>query len=231
MAIFRRALSDRPDDLEECLFFVKAKQDKQIQGTGIACAVEMVVRGEKKCFLLTSTDVKNKPSGRVFAHRCYRSWFRPKQNSVEVGHCYEDPKFSFILLDCISKKSLKLVNPENIGKKSICRSFVITQRSFKTIYWRYCTEEQKYRLQEDTELEESAALGSPVLWTDDDNRSFVVGVVGRTGGVFFPEMFTPSALKLTGTNTNASYNTYERFAHQMHRCYMTAKIFCRQLLG
>lgn len=130
MAFLKRTLSSRPLDLRECLFFVKTKNDQQIQGAGIACAVEMVVRGKNKYFLLTCTDVKNKPGSRVFAHRCYRrSWFKPKQNSVEVGDCmsFENAKFCFIPLDCTPEKSLKLVKPENIGQISECSSYVITQ--------------------------------------------------------------------------------------------------------
>lgn len=133
MAFLKRTLSSRPLDLRECLFFVKTKNEQQIQGAGIACAVEMVVRGENKYFLLTCTDVKNKPGSRVFAHRCYRrSWFKPKQNSVEVGDCmsFENAKFCFIPLDCTPEKSLKLVKPENIGQISECSSYVITQKSF-----------------------------------------------------------------------------------------------------
>lgn len=210
MAIVRRAFNDRPAELKECLFYVKAKRDKQIQWAGIACAVEMVVRGETKFFLLTSTDVKNK-QGRIFAHRCYPSLFKKKLNSVEVGDCYEDSKFCFIPLDCTPKKSLKLVSPEDIGKQSVCSSFVITKRSFKTIYWQYSTSEQRHRLQKDTELEESAALGSPVLWTDNANRSYMVGVVSRTCGDFLPDMLTTSSLKLTGKNSNAFYYTFSNY--------------------
>lgn len=164
--------------------FVKAKQDKQIQWAGIACAVEMVVRGKKKFFLLTCAKAKTL-QGRVFAKRCYGSWFKTKPNAVEVGDgCVEDQSFCFIPLDFTPKKSFELISPENIGKQSKCRSFVVSKSSLETIKWKYNTNDQRYQLQKETDLEESVALGLPVLWTDA-GRSYVAGVVSRKENGFF----------------------------------------------
>lgn len=205
MRFFRRALSNRPEDSKEGFFFVKVKKSGQIQGKGIGCAIEKEVRGEKKFFLLTGTDVKN-DQGEVFAERCFHSLLRPKRKKIEIGICSEDHDFSFIPLDCVPEKRVKLVAEENIGRSRECRSFVITKRFFKTVYWEYNRETKSYQLNpENTELEEpSAALGSPVLWTDGANGSYVVGVIKRSSaGIFFPHMFTTSSLQLPGKNTNA----------------------------
>lgn len=201
--LFRRALRDRPDGLMESLFLVKVKRDQQIQGRGIACAVEKEVRGERKFFLLTNTDVK-KVEGRVYAHRCYnRSVLKPKRNSVEVDTCFENSDFSFIPLDCVPEKSLKLVPEEKIGQQFKCRSFVVTQSSLKTFDCEYNEQTKRHQLMpENIELEEPNVLGSPILWKDNNsNRSYVVGLVSRSSdGIFFPKMLIKSSLHLTGKN-------------------------------
>ena len=202
MGIFKRAFAHRPDDSEKSFFFVKVKKDEQIKGKGIACAVEKEVRGQKKFFLLTGTDVKT-DQGKVFAEGYHRPWWRPKRKKVEIGKCYEDSNFSFIPLDCKPGNSLKLVAEEKKDIKK-CHSFVITEATFKTVNWTYDNVIKRYRLSEnnDIELQEPSAAGSPVLWTDNANGSCVVGVIKLSSdGKFLPEMFTACSLELPGINT------------------------------
>lgn len=211
---FRRALSDRPEDVKDSLFFVKVKKKEQIQGRGIACAVQTEMRGQTKYFLLTDTDVINE-EGRVFAHRCYRSIFRPSRNKVDVGgNSPKDSSFSFIPLDGTPKKSLKLISFDNSDNQLSmptvleCRSFLAAQKSLKTVHWIYNKNTKRHQLKpEYSELEEpSAALGSPVLWTDSTNQSFVAGVIRRlSNGIFFPDIFNRSTLQLLGENTIVAY--------------------------
>ena len=215
---FRRALSDRPEDVKDSLFFVKVKKKEQIQGRGIACAVQTEVRGQTKYFLLTDTDVINEEGSRVFAHRCYRPWYSTNRNIVDVvGNIPGDSSFSFIPLDGAPKKSLKLISFDNIDDRlsmPTCRSFVATQKSLKTVYWIYNSETQRHQLRPgNSELEEpSAALGSPVLWTDDANQSYVVGVIRRlSNGIFFPGIFDRSTLQLLGENIIIAYFVFDSF--------------------
>ena len=132
--LFRRALSDRPDEVKESLFFVKVKKNEQTQGRGIACAVQAEVRGQTKYFLITDTDVKTDRQGEVFAQRCYKRWPWSSRKKVYVESSSEDSSFSFIPRDG-PPKGLKLISLDNIDnqlKKQKCRSFVATQKSLKT---------------------------------------------------------------------------------------------------
>ena len=229
--IIERAFISRPEDVKESLFFVNVKKKEQTQGRGIACAVQTEVRGQTKYFLLTDTDVKTDEQGRVFAHRCYRSIFKPSRNVVDVGNINSigDASFSFIPLDGAPKKSLKLIsdNIENRLPMPIdleCRSFVATQKSLKTVYWEYNWETQRHQLKPgNSELQEpSAALGSPVLWKDGSNQSYVVGVIRKLpNGIFFPDIFNRSTLQHLGENINIGYFMF----YMIDQTFITRKYY------
>ena len=49
-------------------------------------------------------------------------------------------------------------------------------------------------------MQEPSAAGSPVLWTDGANGSYVVGVIKCSNEILLPHMFTASSLQLPGKN-------------------------------
>ena len=75
---------------------------------------------------------------------------------------------------------------------------------------------KRYRLSENNgiELQEPSAAGSPVLWTDNANGSYVVGVIKLSSdGKFLPEMFTACSLELPGKNTIRMLFSFSRQFH------------------
>ena len=138
--IIKRALARRPDDSQKSFFFVKENKGEQILGRGIACAIETEVRGQRKFFLLTATDVKR---DQVFAKSCRRPSWKLKKKRVKIQDSrfniprFQDSNFSFIPLDYEPRNRLKLVAEERLGdliKSSWeCRSFDITKTTFQTV--------------------------------------------------------------------------------------------------
>ena len=87
------------------------------------------------------------------------------------------------------------------GLKDDCRSFVIDGDSFRTVRWLYQKDQERHYMRNaDLPKQTQQALCSPVLWTDDRNRTFVVGVVGYDSSdrKLCPNFFTERALLITG---------------------------------
>lgn len=204
-SVVKRSFNDRSADVPYCLYHVDSEKDRQRRFTGIACAVEVEseVKGQaKKYFLLTCTDVVN-GQGKVFASQWKRllpKFSKPKPVEVVHGNCYAKQNFCFIPLEETPQKSLKLRAETS---PNVFQSYVI-KKSFTTIDWekKETEDAQPYRLKKVTNLQEQTVLGSPVTWTDDQNRIYVVGVVGKGETMFFPNLLSKSDLKDLGRCRN-----------------------------
>lgn len=201
------------EDPNKWLFVVKQHSLYHSKETGIACAVKKIVNRKPRVFLLTCKDTQSQAEN-IFAHCvCQRQWnvvqrwFHREHKPIDISSTREDDIFSFTPVEKCCTESLFMVSNNKDarkklaeGLKDVCRSFVIAEDSFRTVRWLFQEEQGQYYLQNaDLPKHDHEALGSPVLWTDDQNRSFVVGVVGySTDGKLRPKFFTESALWITG---------------------------------
>ena len=203
-----------PEDPTNGLFVVKKHSMYDSQVTGIACVVKKNVNGKERIFLLTCKETQSK-QGDIFAHcACEHKWnflsrlLNKKHKPIGIPNSREEGGFSFMAVMMKScSESLSMVSEDEDARRKLaeglkddCRSFVIDGDSFRTVRWLY----QKYRERHympyaDLPKEDHQALGSPVLWTDDRNRTFVVGVVGYSPDrKLCPNFFTERALLITG---------------------------------
>ena len=208
-------MTSNEEDPNKWLFVVKQHSLlNRFENAGIACAVKKTVNGRKREFLLTCKDTQNQREN-IFAHcACDRRWstlewiFYKRHEPFAISNSRENDSFSFTPVKNCCNKALPLVSEDKDAKKKFaagvkvgCRSFINAGDHFRTVHWQYHKEKGKHYLQNaDLPKHHHKALGSPVLWTDDHGRSFVVGVVGYDSADrnLLPKFFTESALRITG---------------------------------
>lgn len=196
--IVNAALKYRPADPEKWLFVLKRQINRQTHKKGIACAVtyeENGTTGGQRFLLLTCESVTNQQDN--LSAYSLRKNTKPIENVVPL----EDDTFSFIPLrdipdgcTCLPLKSME-------DKRDICQSYIIKKSSFKPVYWRYSSKDNKYELKDRQDLVLEKAVGSPVFWTDNNKQTpYVVGVVcvSRKDGTLRPEFLTERSLQTPG---------------------------------
>jgi len=203
------------EDPNKWLFVVKGHRSPYLpQNTGIACAVKKIVNDKERIFLLTCTDTQTQHEN-IFAHCSCKNQlnflqrlFHTEHEPFDISTLREDDIFSFTPVKkccsnslCMVSESEDVVKKLSQGLKSGCRSFIIAKEYCRTVHWLYQEEQGRHYLQnKDLPKHDHEALGSPVVWTDDQGRSFVVGVVGYSPDrkELLPKFFTESALRITG---------------------------------
>lgn len=218
MSFIRRILTYK-NEPKYNLFYVKEEQDDGlIVERGMACAIEIEIRGKAKWFLLTSSDVMNNSQpaenegnrqGKVFFKQCFRPRFSRSKKNFKMGAVsFESSNVCLIPIDFKPKEQVKVVPESDNSRRGECRSFVIgTSNSFTIAKWEYNKDENKYYLNPPTEL----TAGSPVLWTDKNKRNHVVGVIRHQNSKpeYFPEMINRESLqRLIGKSINFNFSQF-----------------------
>ena len=204
MSFIRRILTYK-NEPKYNLFYVKEEQDDGlIVERGMACAIEIEIRGKAKWFLLTSSDVMNNSQpaenegnrqGKVSFEQCFRPRFSRSKKKFKKGNvCYEISNVCLIPINFKPEEQVKVVPESENSRGAECRSFFVTRDSFTIAKWEYNKDENKYHLNPPTEL----TAGSPVLCrTDRNQRNYVVGVIRHQNSnpEYLPEMFNRESLQ------------------------------------
>lgn len=178
---------------------------------GTACAVK--TEGSARALLVTSRKVVDHGGSSAQGNLSYKQ-FCPKYPKHEDKHLVKGTfqlrfteQFCFILLQAAPKYSLNLVGASKLRKererltKSTCLSYTFFGNSFKTMTWEFNKEEQTHELTKvdpKGDLVRSACRGSPVVSTQDEDRS-VIGVVDCTlDGDLHLLFFKESSLDIEG---------------------------------
>ena len=152
---------------------------------GTACAVK--IEGLARVVLVTSRKAVDR-DGQLSCTR-----FCPDPLDYQDEHLLKEPrlyteKFCFIPLQTTPKCSLKLVSLNKLRVhetrliQSDCLSYTFFGNSFKTLTWEFNEEQKTHELTKvdpKGDLVTSACRGSPVVSTEDEDRS-VIGVVDCT---------------------------------------------------
>lgn len=204
MSFIRRTLTYRSEPKYN-LFYVKEEQDDGlIVERGMACAIEIEIRGKAKWYLLTSSDVMNNSQpaenegnrqGKVSFEQCFRPRFSRSKKKFKKGNvCYEISNVCLIPINFKPEEQVKVVPESENSRGAECRSFFVTRDSFTIAKWECNKDENKYHLNPPTEL----TAGSPVLCrTDRNQRNYVVGVIRHQNSnpEYLPEMFNRESLQ------------------------------------
>ena len=68
----------------------------------------------------------------------------------------------------------------------------------QSIDWLYDNTTRNYSLSVDRDLDRKNFLGSPVLYSDKNDKTFVVGVVGKEENTYYPIFFKSTSLPIRG---------------------------------
>lgn len=175
---------------------------------GTACAVK--TEGPAGIVLVTSRKVVEH-GGQLSCSR-----FCPNPPDYEDDYLLKDTleprytqQFCFIPLQTTLKYSLKLVSTDKLRVHDIrdwliqsdCLSYTFFGNSFKTLTWKFNEEQKTHeltRVDPKGDLVTSACRGSPVVSTQDEDRS-VIGVVDCTSdGDLFLTFFNESSFEALG---------------------------------
>ena len=168
---------------------------------GIGCAVEC----EGKYYVLTCRDVASPEdagadNGHGFVLDRYCSKFpkhvdRHRQESQGI-RC--DDKCSFLLLP--DDQVLNFPMSEDSKKKEKVYSYFLSDdgKRAQSIDWLYDNTTRNYSLSVDRDLDRKNFLGSPVLYSDKTDKTFVVGVVGKEENTYHPIFFESASLPYPG---------------------------------
>ena len=173
---------------------------------GIGCAVEC----EGKYYVLTCRDVASPEdagadNGHGFVLDRYCSKFpkhvdRHRQKSQGIRY---DDKCSFLHLP----DGKVLCSPFRLSadykKREKVYSYVLNDdgKQAQSIDWSYDNTTRNYSLSVDRDLDRKNFLGSPVLYSDRNDETFVVGVVGVVGkeaNIYYPIFFKSASLPICG---------------------------------
>lgn len=127
MSFIRRTLTYRSEPKYN-LFYVKEEQDDGlIVERGMACAIEIEIRGKAKWYLLTSSDVMNNSQpaenegnrqGKVSFEQCFRPRFSRSKKKFKKGNvCYESPNVCLIPSISSQKNKLKWFLNQRIAEE------------------------------------------------------------------------------------------------------------------
>ena len=204
MSFIRRTLTYRNEPKYNLVYVKEEQEDGLIVERGMACAIEIEIRGKAKWYLLTSSDVMNNSQpaenegnrqGKVSFEQCFRPRFSRSKKKFKKGNvCYESSNVCLIPINFKPEEQVKVVPESENSRRAECRSFFVTRDSFTIAKWEYNKDENKYHLNPPTEL----TAGSPVLCrTDKNKRNYVVGVIRHQNSnpENFPEMFNRESLQ------------------------------------
>ena len=170
---------------------------------GIGCAVEC----EGKYYVLTCRDVASpEDAGADNEHEFILDRYC-SNNPKHVGK--HRPKALDIL--CDDKRSFLLLPDDEV----LCSHFLLSADSKKkekvysyflsddgkraqSIDWLYDNTTRNYSLSVDRDLDRKNFLGSPVLYSDKTDKTFVVGVVGKEENTYHPIFFESASLPYPG---------------------------------
>lgn len=188
-------------DPQKTVFVVKSGPTEQRKG--LACSA---TKKSGKFFLVTCTDVANSEdtgiddsNGLIADRFCTQYPKHKNKHRMKIQDIRNDNKFSFIPLGKIPDTTFPLCETMNGHFKKPCHSFAVTyNKEPKRVDWSYDDNAFRHKPTGHADLEKSTILGSPVLWTDKRDITFVVGVVGSRNGAIFPMFFDESSLDVPG---------------------------------
>ena len=168
---------------------------------GIGCAVEC----EGKYYVLTCRDVASPEDAGAdnrFVLDRYCSKFpkhvdRHRQKSQGIRY---DDKCSFLHLP----DGKVLCSPFRLSaddkKRERVYSYVLNDdgKQAQSIDWSYDNNTRNYSLSVDRDLDRKNFLGSPVLYSDKNDKAFVVGVVVKEENTYHPIFFKSASLPIRG---------------------------------
>jgi hypothetical protein len=203
------ATENLEENLRNSIFSIGVSKSPRLvpMRKGTACAVK--TEGSTRFVLLTSRKAVEH-GGKLSSTRFY------EHLDYEDEHLIKDTlepryteQFCFIPFQTVPKHSLKLVSANKLRIhetwerliQSNCLSYTFFGNSFKTLTWEFNEEQKTHELtkvEPKGDLETSACRGSPVVSTQDEDRS-VIGVVDCTSdGDLFLMFFTESSLDIEG---------------------------------
>ena len=194
-------------DPRKSLFVVISGSGEQRKG--MACSV---ANRSGKFFLVTCTDVANpvdtarRDGNQLYADRFCTQYPRHKnRHRIQIQDIRNDNKFSFIPLTEKPDATFPLCESIDERFRKTCHSLVvINNKEPKRVDWSYDHNTCSHVQTGDEDLDKSAILGAPVLWTDERNTTFVVGVVGSDGHDVIPMFFDKSSIKVPGKHSPSS---------------------------
>ena len=171
---------------------------------GTACAVK--TEGSTQVVLVTSRNAAEQ-DGKLSSTRFCARDYAPDYEDEKLLKPHYSEQFCFIPLQTTQKYSLKLVSTNKLREtrgtliQSKCLSYTFFGNSFKTLTWEFNEEQKTHELTKvdpKGDLVTSACRGSPVVSTQDENRS-VIGIVDCTSdGDLYLMFFNESALDIKG---------------------------------
>ena len=168
---------------------------------GIGCAVEC----EGKYYVLTCRDVASpEDAGADNEHEFILDRYcsnLPKhvgKHRLKTQDILCDDKRSFLRLpDGEVLSSHFLLNADDKKKEKLYSYFLSDDgKRAKSIDWSYNNNTRKYSIGRD--LDRKNFLGSPVLYSDKTDKTFVVGVVGKEENTYHPIFFESASLPYPG---------------------------------
>ena len=166
---------------------------------GIGCAVEW----KGKYYVLTCRDVASPEDtgadnehGFVLDRYCSKFPKHVDRHRQESQGILCDDKCSFLLLP--DDQVLNFPMSEDSKKKEKVYSYFLSDdgKRAQSIDWSYNNNTRKYSIGRD--LDRKNFLGSPVLYSDKTDKTFVVGVVGKEENTYHPIFFESASLPYPG---------------------------------
>lgn len=196
-------------DPQKKLFVVSSSSDTKKRG--LACSVTKTSRNSGKFYLVTcrevasSEDMETNGGRDLNVDRFSTSHFNSHRIRIDDIRDDNDDKFSFILHSTRPEASFPLYEVNGPFKRS-CYSYVISNGKTKRVDWIYGDSTKgSHTTAEDSPLLEKnvIALGSPLLWTDPQDITFVVGVIGLKDDALSPMFFRENSHKIPGKKDKA----------------------------
>lgn len=143
MSFIRRTLTYRNEPKYNLVYVKEEQEDGLIVERGMACAIEIEIRGKAKWFLLTRSDVMNNSQpaeneGNRQAKVSFEQWFRPlsswsKKKFKKGAVCFESSNVCLIPIVFEPKEQVKVVPESENSRGGELRSYVIGTRDPFTI--------------------------------------------------------------------------------------------------
>ena len=168
---------------------------------GIGCAVEC----EGKYYVLTCRDVASPEDAGadnehefIFDRYCSNHPKHVGKHRLKAQDILCDDKRSFLRLpDGEVLSSHFLLSADDKKKEKVYSYFLSDDgKRAQSIDWSYNNNTRKYSIGRD--LDRKNFLGSPVLYSDKTDKTFVVGVVGKEENTYHPIFFESASLPYPG---------------------------------
>ena len=170
---------------------------------GIGCAVEC----EGKYYVLTCRDVASPEDAGadnehefIFDRYCSNLPKHVGKHRLKAQDILCDDKRSFLRLpDGEVLSSHFLLSADDKKKEKVYSYFLSDNgKRAQSIDWLYDNTTRNYSLSVDRDLDRKNFLGSPVLYSDKTDKTFVVGVVGKEENTYYPIFFKSASLPIRG---------------------------------